>query len=96
MTAAMAPAVTRHYAILDEAASRDIPSLRLDRHSLVQLGHGVHQQRIRATMTSATGTFGFTHAVLEGAACFTSLAAACARRLGCHVYCVYVHRVRSN
>ena len=41
-------------AILDEAASRDIPSLRLDRHSLVQLGHGVHQQRIRATMTSRT------------------------------------------
>jgi cyanophycin synthetase len=41
-------------AILDEAASRDIPYLRLDRHSLVQLGHGVHQQRIRATMTSRT------------------------------------------
>jgi cyanophycin synthetase len=41
-------------AILDEAASRDIPYLRLDRHSLVQLGHGVHQQRIRATMTSGT------------------------------------------
>lgn len=41
-------------AILDEAASRDIPYLRLDKHSLVQLGHGVHQQRIRATMTSRT------------------------------------------
>ena len=41
-------------AILDEAASRDIPYLRLDRHSLVQLGYGVHQQRIRATMTSRT------------------------------------------
>ena len=41
-------------AILDEAASRDIPYLRLDRHSLVQLGQGVHQQRIRATMTSQT------------------------------------------
>ncbi|CAN5621788.1 hypothetical protein BH23CHL7_BH23CHL7_16600 [soil metagenome] len=41
-------------AILDEAASRDIPSIRLDRHSLVQLGQGVHQQRIRATMTSET------------------------------------------
>ncbi|HXG26975.1 MAG TPA: cyanophycin synthetase [Candidatus Binatia bacterium] len=41
-------------AILDEAASRDIPYLRLDRHSLVQLGQGVHQQRIRATMTSRT------------------------------------------
>jgi len=41
-------------AILDEAASRDIPFIRLDRHSLVQLGQGVHQQRIRATMTSQT------------------------------------------
>jgi cyanophycin synthetase len=41
-------------AILDEAASRDIPYLRLDRYSLVQLGQGVHQQRIRATMTSRT------------------------------------------
>ena len=41
-------------AILDEAASRDIPYIRLDRHSLVQLGQGVHQQRIRATMTSKT------------------------------------------
>jgi cyanophycin synthetase len=41
-------------AILDEAASRDIPFLRLDRASLVQLGQGVHQQRIRATMTSGT------------------------------------------
>jgi cyanophycin synthetase len=41
-------------AILDEAASRDIPFIRLDRHSLVQLGQGVYQQRIRATMTSRT------------------------------------------
>jgi cyanophycin synthetase len=41
-------------AILDEAASRDIPYIRLDRHSLVQLGQGIHQQRIRATMTSRT------------------------------------------
>jgi cyanophycin synthetase len=41
-------------AILDEAASRDIPFLRLDRGSLVQLGQGIYQQRIRATMTSAT------------------------------------------
>ncbi|HUQ43652.1 MAG TPA: acetate--CoA ligase family protein, partial [Candidatus Limnocylindria bacterium] len=45
-------------AILDEAASRDIPALRLDRHSLVQLGHGVYQQRIRATMTSRTSAIG--------------------------------------
>ena len=43
-------------AILDEAASRDIPFIRLDRHSLVQLGQGIHQQRIRATMTSRTSS----------------------------------------
>ncbi len=42
-------------AILDEALSRDIPWIRLNKHSLVQLGQGVHQKRIRATMTSATG-----------------------------------------
>ena len=41
-------------ALLDEAVSRDIPYIRLDRYSLVQLGQGVHQQRIRATMTSRT------------------------------------------
>ena len=38
--------------------SRDIPFIRLDRHSLVQFGHGVHQQRIRATMTSQTSAIG--------------------------------------
>jgi len=43
-------------AILDEAALRDIPSIRLNDQSLVQLGHGVHQKRIRATMTSGTGS----------------------------------------
>jgi len=42
-------------AILDEAVSRDIPWLRLNEYSLVQLGQGVHQKRIRATMTSMTG-----------------------------------------
>ncbi len=41
-------------AILDEAMSRDIPWIRLNQHSLVQLGQGVHAQRIRATMTSET------------------------------------------
>ena len=41
-------------AILDEAVSRDIPWLRLNEYSLVQLGQGVHQHRIRATMTSHT------------------------------------------
>jgi len=41
-------------AILDEAATRDIPWLRLNEYSLVQLGQGKYQQRIRATMTSKT------------------------------------------
>jgi len=45
-------------ALIDEAASRDIPTIRLDRFSLVQLGQGVHQQRIRATMTSVTSAIG--------------------------------------
>jgi cyanophycin synthetase len=43
-------------AILEEAISRDIPWQRLNSGSLVQLGHGVLQQRIRATMTSMTGS----------------------------------------
>ena len=42
-------------ALIDEAVSRDIPYIRLDRFSLVQLGQGCRQQRIRATMTSQTG-----------------------------------------
>jgi len=42
-------------AIVEEAVSRDIPWIRLNKGSLVQLGQGVHQQRIRATMTSKTG-----------------------------------------
>ena len=41
-------------AIVEEAVSRDIPWIRLNEQSLVQLGQGVHQQRIRATMTSGT------------------------------------------
>jgi cyanophycin synthetase len=41
-------------AILDEAMSRDIPFMRLNEASLVQLGQGRFQQRIRATMTSVT------------------------------------------
>jgi cyanophycin synthetase len=45
-------------ALIDEAVSRDIPYIRLDRFSLVQLGQGVHQQRIRATMTSQTSGIG--------------------------------------
>ena len=42
-------------ALLDEAESRRIPWIRLDPNSsLVQLGWGVHQRRIQATVTSAT------------------------------------------
>ncbi|HET9007084.1 MAG TPA: cyanophycin synthetase, partial [Actinomycetes bacterium] len=43
-------------AILDEAVARDIPWLRLNEYSLVQLGQGIYQQRIRATMTSKTSS----------------------------------------
>jgi cyanophycin synthetase len=43
-------------AILEEATSRDIPWQRLNSASLVQLGQGLHQQRIRATMTSLTSS----------------------------------------
>jgi len=41
-------------AILEEAVSRDIPWIRLNEQSLIQLGQGVHAKRIRATMTSGT------------------------------------------
>jgi cyanophycin synthetase len=41
--------------IVDEAAKRGIPYIRLNKHSLVQLGYGVHQKRIRATIASTTG-----------------------------------------
>lgn len=40
--------------IVDEAAKRNIPYIRLNKHSLVQLGYGVHQKRIRATIASTT------------------------------------------
>ena len=43
-------------AIVEEAISRDIPYLRLNTASLVQLGQGVHAKRIRATMTSQTSS----------------------------------------
>ena len=38
--------------IVEEAESRDIPYIRLNEQSLVQLGYGVHQQRIQATTTA--------------------------------------------
>ena len=40
--------------LVDAASARGIPWLRLNRHSLVQFGHGAHQQRIQATITSKT------------------------------------------
>ncbi len=40
--------------IVDEAAKRGIPYIRLNTQSLVQLGYGVHQKRIRATIASTT------------------------------------------
>jgi len=40
--------------IVEEAAKRGIPFIRLNKHSLVQLGYGVHQKRIRATIASTT------------------------------------------
>jgi cyanophycin synthetase len=40
--------------LVEEAKRRGIPTLRLNRQSLVQLGWGVHQKRIQATVTSET------------------------------------------
>ncbi len=40
--------------LVEEAESRNIPFIRLNDQSLVQLGYGVHQKRIQATTTSQT------------------------------------------
>jgi cyanophycin synthetase len=40
--------------LIKAAEERDIPWLRLNRYSLVQLGHGKYQKRIQATITSET------------------------------------------
>ena len=42
--------------IVEEAAARGIPFIRLNKNSLVQLGYGVNQRRIRATVASTTGS----------------------------------------
>src|SRR5581483_1418715 len=42
--------------IVDEAISRDIPWIRLNNQSLVQLGYGKNQVRFRATMTEKTSS----------------------------------------
>ncbi len=40
--------------IIQEAVSRGIPWIRLNKYSLCQLGHGAHQKRIQATITGET------------------------------------------
>lgn len=40
--------------IVEEAVKRGIPYIRLNKQSLVQLGYGIHQKRIRATIASTT------------------------------------------
>src|SRR5215213_7131540 len=40
--------------LVDEAESRNIPFIRLNDQSLVQLGYGIHQKRIQATTTANT------------------------------------------
>jgi cyanophycin synthetase len=43
-------------AIVEEAIRRKIPYIRLNRHSLVQLGYGVNQLRVQATVASTTSS----------------------------------------
>jgi cyanophycin synthetase len=42
--------------IVEEAIRRKIPYIRLNRHSLVQLGYGINQKRVRATIASSTSS----------------------------------------
>lgn len=44
--------------IVEEAIKRDIPYIRLNRNSLVQLGWGINQKRIQATIASTTSNIG--------------------------------------
>jgi cyanophycin synthetase len=44
--------------IVEEAAKRGIPFIRLNKSSLVQLGYGINQQRIRATIAGTTSCIG--------------------------------------
>lgn len=44
--------------IIDEAVSRGIPWIRLNKYSLCQLGYGANQKRIQATVTSDTSSIG--------------------------------------
>lgn len=45
-------------AIISEAEKRGIPWMRLNEHSLCQLGYGAKQKRIQATVTSKTSCIG--------------------------------------
>lgn len=42
--------------LVEEAIRRNIPFIRLNRHSLVQLGYGKNQRRIQATVASTTSS----------------------------------------
>lgn len=42
--------------LVEEAIRRNIPYIRLNRHSLVQLGYGKNQRRIQATIASTTSS----------------------------------------
>ncbi|NND76613.1 MAG: cyanophycin synthetase [Flavobacteriales bacterium] len=44
--------------IVEEAASRGIPWIRLNKYSLCQLGYGANQQRVQATVCSKTSSIG--------------------------------------
>ncbi|MDQ6756810.1 MAG: cyanophycin synthetase, partial [Bacteroidota bacterium] len=44
--------------IVEEAEKRGIPYIRLNKQSLVQLGYGIHQKRIRATIAGTTSSIG--------------------------------------
>lgn len=44
--------------IVEEAESRGIPWIRLNKYSLCQLGYGENQKRIQATVTSETSSIG--------------------------------------
>ena len=44
--------------IIDEAVSRGMPWIRLNRYSLCQIGYGVNQKRIQATVASSTSSIG--------------------------------------
>jgi cyanophycin synthetase len=46
------------FAIVNECKRRDIPVLSLGEGSLLQLGYGIHQRRVQATITGFTSSIG--------------------------------------